>query len=99
MNKKAQFWIGGLIDASTLPKWILYPLLIAVMLILFVTTIFMGAMAYSFIIGKTNFIPFGFFGYGFGFPVMFASYHSAYSSQDCSVNGVKINCSDVGRMR
>lgn len=88
-NKKSQFFFGGLVDASTLPRWILYPLMILIILILLFTLIFMGAVTYSCLTDKCI-MPLGYFGF-YGFPVMSAS----WSSQNCYVNNQRVNCSEV----
>lgn len=92
-EKKGQFFYGGLIDASTLPKWILYPLLILVCLILLVTVVLMILFVVSWFKGDATFMPFGMFGYGWGFPIIYGGGISI-TQQHCSVNGVPINCSD-----
>jgi hypothetical protein len=98
-NKKGQIGIGtyGLIDASTLPKWILYPLLFFIFIILAIVSIVMILFIISWFIGDVTFMPFGMFGY-YGMPIMVGSFssHSSSSSlnQECFVNGIKIDCSN-----
>ena len=91
MNKKAQFFYGGLIDASTLPKWLLYPLIIMVILVLLFSLFFMGSFAYSCLIKDNCYMPFGFWHFGY-MPVMIGGYKQSYS--ECFINGVKTNCSE-----
>ena len=95
MNKKGQFFMGGLIDASTLPKWLLYPLMFLVMCILFVVTIMMFIFIYSWFKGDVNFMPFGMFGYGYGFPIGgIGISKTVHSSSQCFENGIKVNCTE-----
>lgn len=91
-NKKAQFLYGGLIDASSLPKYILYPLLILVCLILLVVFVVMILFIISYFKGEATFMPFGIFGY-YGMPIAVGSFHT--SSQECFQNNQKINCSEI----
>jgi hypothetical protein len=94
-NKKGQIGLinAGLIDASTIPRWILYPLLIIIMLVLLCSVAFMAVYAYSCLVQDKCFMPFGYYGYGRlgGFPVgVIHAQTSEYS--ECFTNGVKVNC-------
>lgn len=88
MNKRGHFGLIEL-DATSLPKWILYPLIFLIMCVLFVIVVFFILFIVHWIKGDVNFMPM--FGYGFHFPV-WASYSS---SQTCFQNGVQINCSSI----
>jgi hypothetical protein len=91
-NKKSQI---GLIDASTLPGWILYPLMILVMLVLILSLFFMGTFAYCILKDKCA-MPFGYYiPFGYHFPIWVSSYHFSSQSQECFVNNQKINCSEI----
>lgn len=91
-NKKAQFGLIGLYDASNLPKWILYPLLILICLILLVVFIVMILFIISYFKGDANFMPFGMFRY-YGMPIAVGSFHT--STQECFQNSIKVNCSEI----
>lgn len=90
MNKKAQFGLIGLYDASSLPKWVLYPLMLLIMFILLVIGIFMIILIIAFIKGDVSMIPFG-YGYGWHMPIGFWS--TGYS--ECFQNGIKIACENL----
>lgn len=90
MNNKAHY---GLIDASTLPKFLLYPLIFIICILLLTVSLVLILSIISWFNGDTKYVPFGsVIGYH-GTPFMVSSH--TYSSQECSVNGVKINCSEV----
>jgi hypothetical protein len=91
-NKKSQFGLISLYDASNLPKWILYPLLILICLILLVVFIVMILFIISYFKGDTTFMPFSMFGY-YGIPIAVGSFHT--STQECFQNNQKINCSEI----
>lgn len=96
-NRKAQFGLIGLYDASNLPKWILYPLFFFIFLILAIVSFIMILFIISWFKGDATFMPFGMFGY-YGMPIAMGSFssHSSSSSlnQECFVNGIKIDCSN-----
>ena len=87
MNTKAQI---GLIEvgSANLPRWLLYPLVILICLTFICVIFFLGVVGYSCLKGNCN----GYYGVPIGFyrlgPVL------GFHSQECYVNGIKINCSE-----
>jgi hypothetical protein len=92
-NKKGQIY-GGLIDASTISHWLLYPLLIIIMIVLLFSIVLMGVYAYSCLVKDKCFMPFGLYGYGgWGFPIgVIHSQTQINDYSECFINGIKVNC-------
>jgi hypothetical protein len=98
MNKKGQI----IIDAEAMPKWVLYPLLIIVGILLALVAVILVLFIISWVNGDAQFMPFGMFGY-YGMPLSFGSFHTAsYSSimdtsnsSECFLNGIKISCNNL----
>lgn len=93
MNKKAHGLIE--LDTTNLPKWLLYPLIFFICIILLVVAIVLILFIISWFRGDANFMPFGMFGY-YGMPIAIGSFSS--HTQECSVNGIKVNCSDLNKI-
>jgi len=93
MNNKAQFFIGGLIDASTLPKWLLYPLIFIIMILIFVVSVVMIFFVIALFRGEATFMPFwgGYMPFG-GIGIGVSSISTQTTS--CMINGIAVPCSD-----
>lgn len=87
MNKKGHYGLIEL-DATNLPKWILYPLIFLIMSVMLVVVVFFIFFLIHLIKGDVNFMPF--FGYGFHMPIGVMT----TSSQTCFQNGVQIDCNN-----
>jgi hypothetical protein len=91
LNRKGQV---GLIevDAATLPRWLLYPLVILICLVLLAVVFFLSIIGYSCLKGNCNtYYGMGWFGYRYYPLVQFQQ----TNSQECYTNGIRVNCSEV----
>lgn len=87
MNKRGQVGLIS-IDAFSLPKWLLYPLVVLVCLTLLAVVFFLGVVGYSCLKGDCNaYYGMGWFGYRH-YPMV--SYQSQVS--ECWENGVQVDC-------
>jgi len=87
MNKRGQVGLVE-VDTATLPKWLLYPLIILICLVLLSATFFMGIVGYSCIKGNCN----GYYGIGWFHPIYPIM---QFDSKSCFINGIPSNCSEV----
>lgn len=88
MNKKGH----RIIDASSLPMWLLVPLILLVCLVLLGSLVYMGVMVYSCVFKDKCMWGFGYWGP----PIVVGN---AYSSQQCFTNGLPVNCSGINNFR
>lgn len=83
MNKKGQI---ALLDVFSLPKWLMYPMVILICLVLLAVVFFLVVVGYSCLKGNCNaYYGMGWFGYHS--PIVVSTH-----TEECYENGVKIPC-------